>query len=297
MKMVPLLACAIGVLCPGLALGDKVEISRVQYRYVEPTNPAHHRIYDRLREVGVLQKLAGILRPFRFPRTLTLSVQDCDGSVNASYWRDDITVCYEYFDFMLENAPTETMPRGLTRHDALIGMTLDVLLHETGHAVFDMMEIPFLGREEDAADLFSAYMLLQFKQQESRRLIGGAAFLLKRQVEKGPENPSRLRELAEIHDFPAQRFFNLICMAYGADPEQHKGAIEYGGLPEERAKRCRYEYHRFEWGFWKLIGPHIDRNLFKQVMGKHWFDFDAEKSVPASNVSQENSAGRSKVLR
>jgi hypothetical protein len=286
--MMPLVACATcSVLCSGLALGAKVEISRVQYRYVEPTNPSHDRIYNRLREVGVLQKLAGILRPFRFPRTLTLKVQDCDGRVNASYWRENITVCYEYFDFMLENAPTETTPRGLTRHDALIGMALDVFLHETGHAIFDMMEIPFLGREEDAADLFSAYILLQFKQQESRRLLGGAVFLLRQQMKNELETSAQLSQFAEIHGLPAQRFFNLICMAYGADPEQYKVAVEYGGLPQERAKRCSYEYRRFEWGFWKLIGPHIDRNRFKQVMVKQWFSLDAAKNAPTGNMSQD----------
>jgi len=31
-------------------------------------------------------------------------------------------------------------------------MTFDLFLHELGHAVFDLLKIPVLGREEDAAD-------------------------------------------------------------------------------------------------------------------------------------------------
>lgn len=50
-------------------------------------------------------------------------------------------------------------------------MTADVFLHETGHAIFDMLEIPFLEREEDAADQVSAYMLLQRARDDVRCLI------------------------------------------------------------------------------------------------------------------------------
>jgi hypothetical protein len=41
-----------------------------------------------------------------------------------------------------------------------------MFLHETGHAVFDLLEVPVLGREEDAADLFSAYIMLHFGKDD-----------------------------------------------------------------------------------------------------------------------------------
>lgn len=59
----------------------------------------------------------------------------------------------------------------------MIGPTVDVFLHEAGHAVLEMLEIPFFGREEDAADYFATYVLLQFAKEDARRLILGASFL------------------------------------------------------------------------------------------------------------------------
>ena len=47
-------------------------------------------------------------------------------------------------------------------------------LHEAGHALFDLLEVPLLGREEDAADQLAAYYVLQFPKEIKRRLILGA---------------------------------------------------------------------------------------------------------------------------
>jgi hypothetical protein len=136
------------------SLQDKLKTGQVKYEYAEPANAMQQHIHDRLQAMHILERLSAFLQP-------TLKVQGCDGRINAYYWDDKIIVCYEYFDFVLKIAPQMPTPEGLTRHAALAGLTADVFLHETGHAVFDMLEIPFLGREEDAADQFSAYILLQ----------------------------------------------------------------------------------------------------------------------------------------
>ena len=60
--------------------------------------------------------------------------------------------------------------------DALIAPLMDVFLHEAAHALFDLLAIPVLGREEDAADQVAAYYMLQYPKETKRRLIIGAAF-------------------------------------------------------------------------------------------------------------------------
>jgi putative metallopeptidase DUF4344 len=248
---------------------------RVQYLYAEPTNAAHRPIYDKLRERRVLEQLSEFLSPIRLPRTLTLKVQGCDGRVNSYYWEDNVIVCYEYLDSLLKAAPDEGKSEGLTRHDALLGMTVDVFLHETGHGVFDMLQIPFLGREEDAADQFSTYIQLQFAKDDARRLIQGVAFLGKQQAAQELAGPPQAREFADVHGTPAQRYFTVLCMAYGSDPELFADAISQGHLPQTRAKNCRYEYRRFALGFHELITPYLDQEVLKQVKARKWFQFDA----------------------
>ena len=42
-------------------------------------------------------------------------------------------------------------------------------LHETGHAAFDIFQVPLFGREEDAADLFAAYIMLHCCRKSAPR--------------------------------------------------------------------------------------------------------------------------------
>lgn len=152
---------------------------RIQISYVPPKNSAHETIFQLLKERRTLEKFKGLLSALRLPRALLLKVEGCDGESNAWYGDDAVTVCYEYLEDFLRNAPKETTPAGVTRTDAIMGPTLEVFLHEVGHAVFDYLSVPILGREEDAADQFAAYVLLQFAESDARRLIYGVAYSYK----------------------------------------------------------------------------------------------------------------------
>jgi hypothetical protein len=266
MNLIWLLTAAVATAtCSDPAVQSNVKINQVRYEYVEPIDAAYRALHDRLKQMLVLERLSKFLSPLRLPRTLTLKIEGCEGRLNAYYWDGKITVCYEYFDFLLKVAPQVPTPEGLTRRAALAGMTSDVFLHEAGHAVFDMLEIPFLGREEDAADQFSAYILLQRAKDDARRLILGVAYLGSEEAQRELAKPVAQTEFADVHELPAQRYFNVLCMAYGSDPILFADAVEKWRLPEKRAKNCRYEYRRFEYGFLKLIDPYIDNRLVEQL--------------------------------
>jgi hypothetical protein len=271
MKLIILLVAAVaGLFCSNPSLQDNVKTGQVRYEYQDPANATQKNIRDRLQELRILERLSEFLSPLRLPRPLTLTVQGCDGRVNAYYWRDKVMVCYEYFDFLLKVAPEMPTPEGLTRHEALAGMTADVFLHETGHAVFDMLEVPFLGREEDAADEFSAYVLLQRAKEDARRLILGVAYLGSKQAQ---QEMSSEAQQADIHELPAQRYYNVLCMAYGDDPNLFADAIQYWHLPETRAKNCHYEYLRYQYAFRALISPYVDYALVEKLNPKRLLNF------------------------
>ena len=246
---------------------------RIQISYVPPKNSAHETIFQLLKERRTLEKFKGLLSALRLPRALLLKVEGCDGESNAWYGDDAVTVCYEYLEDFLRNAPKETTPAGVTRTDAIMGPTLEVFLHEVAHAVFDYLSVPILGREEDAADQFAAYVLLQFAESDARRLIYGVAYSYKIDASK----PStRKNPFADEHGLPAQRFYNVLCMAYGADPKLFADLVDKGYLPRERAERCADEYERVVKALNKLIGPYIDQTRAKQVRAKQWLRFDVQ---------------------
>jgi hypothetical protein len=246
---------------------------RIQISYVPPKNPAHAAVFRLLQERQVLEKLKTFLKPLRLPRVLRLQVEGCDGESNAWYEDDAVTVCYEYLDDIVQNAPQDTTPAGVTRAEAIDGPTLEVFLHEVGHAVFDYLNVPVLGREEDAADQFAAYILLQFAKNDARRLMVGVAYTEHVEASK----PSTKKNpFADEHGLPAQRFYNVLCMAYGADAQLFADMVEKGYLPKERAEGCSDEYEQVARAMTKLIRPYIDQTLAKRVRAKRSLRFDVQ---------------------
>ena len=170
----------------------KSRSDQIQITYDAPKNATHEPVFRLLKERKVLEKFKEFLSPLRLPRPLQLKLEGCDGISNAWYGDDAITVCYEYIDDVLRNAPQETTPAGVTRIDAIVGPTVEVFLHEVGHAVFDYLEVPIMGREEDAADQFASYFLLQFAKSDARKLIAGVAYSYNIDASK-PSTKIRLR--------------------------------------------------------------------------------------------------------
>jgi hypothetical protein len=243
--------------------------NRVSVGYVPPKNALHQPIYEQLQEVNFLEKLQQFLAPFRLPRALLVKVAGCDGDANAFYENDAITVCYEYIAQLWKIMPKETTLAGVTPLDALAGPLIDTCLHEFAHALFEMLELPVLGREEDAADQVSAYIMLQLGKVEARRLIGGVAHAYQTEAEAVTAPPA-MTHFADVHGTPAQRFYNVLCIAYGADKQLFGYVVERGYLPKERAEDCEDEYRQVARAYEKLIGPHVDPSRAKKVFDKSW---------------------------
>lgn len=258
---------------PALARKSALQADRIQFSYEPPKNPEHETVFRLLKDRQVLEKFKQVLSPLRLPRPLRLKLAGCDGDSNAWYEDDIVTVCYEYIDEQLKNAPKETTAAGVTRVDAIVGPTVEVFLHEVGHAVFDYLRVPLFGREEDAADQFAAYFLLQSGKNDARRLIAGVAYAYHTEasVPSTKKNP-----FADEHGLPAQRFYNVLCTAYGADPKLFADLVEKKYLPEERAEGCDGEYEQIKRAMTKLIWPYIDKARAKHVRTKRWLKFDPE---------------------
>jgi hypothetical protein len=246
--------------------------NRVTFQYVPAVTPEHREIEQTLKERRVLERVAEMFSPFRLPQRLTLRAMPCDGDVNAYYEDGEIKVCYEYLEVLLKRVSKAEPPSGTTRRNLLIGALADVFFHEFGHAVFEMLEIPVFGREEDAADQFSAYLMLQFARNDARQLIAGAAFWFVNEHQEG--TPPGLSDYADEHGLPAQRFFNYICLAYGLDSKAFAAAKSHGKLTEDRAEWCNGEYKQVERAFRRLILPYVDRQMLAKLRTRKLFQLD-----------------------
>jgi hypothetical protein len=239
---------------------------KVTVDYIEPRSPRSVGSYERLKKRQVLEEVSQFLSPLRLPTTLRLRTKTCNDN-NAFYdpkeWA--LIVCYEYYENLVAIAPKTTSKDGYTRREVIVGGFVDALFHELGHALFDIFDIPMFGREEDAADQMSAFLMMQFGREVATMTIRGNAFTY-----LDMPNFSIRTQFADTHGTASQRFYNYICLGYGGDAAAFQSYVDSGVLPKERAVLCPREYRQVERAFAKTIFPHIDRDLMKRVQAKQW---------------------------
>jgi len=240
---------------------------RVGVVYREPADPAHRKILEEARGQRFLERVAEVLGVVQLPKPLTLSLSSCDGTANAWYdpERGTVTLCYEYLAEFRQLAAAAHL-EGAEARDAANGPAVFVLLHESGHAVFDLLQVPILGHEEDAADTFAAVLLLKLGRDVAFHVLRGAAWSY------GQEAAVRTLgegDFADQHGLDAQRYYNLLCLAYGSDPKYFAPAVQKSRLPEDRAEGCREEYHQALFAVQKLIAPSVDPRALERLRVKH----------------------------
>jgi hypothetical protein len=202
-----------------------------------------------MQESGVLQDLAEALNStLVLPRDVGMRFAEC-GEANAFYDADkrQILMCLELMEGMAETLQGQFEDDDSTT-DALAGAYISVALHEAGHALVDVLELPVTGREEDAVDQLAAWLLIEADDVDS---VLGAAASYYTEDEAGED------DYADEHSLGRQRYFNLLCWAYGSNPDESAHLIETWELPEARAERCQDEYAQLDRSWSKLLQPHL----------------------------------------
>jgi putative metallopeptidase DUF4344 len=265
-------ACSAPVTARAQSAAPELRNSQVETAYVEPKDAAFRPIYDRLKKRRVLEQLEQFLAPLRLPAKLKVTIDQCGAQLAPYQPGGPVTICYEYIDQIERLAPGGAVFLGsawiTTRDDALVGAVTLTVLHEVAHAVFDVLQVPVWGREADAADKVAGFIMLQFGKEVAWRTMTGVAWFLN-QSTGGPVNFSEPRSAA------AQRFYNILCIAYGSDKKTFgflspKASGQTVYLPPGRAEWCEEEFTKLKFAFEHTIAPSIDPELLKRVQAAEW---------------------------
>jgi hypothetical protein len=232
---------------------------------MQPKDTRHQPIHDSLQQRNVAGLIKAILSPVRLPRELLIEIRGCDGNEDTFYHESVVTLCYEYIELLQRHSPKIGTPGGVPRADALLGAIVDTLLHEAAHGIFDFLEVPVLGREEDAADFFAAYTVLQLRHDDALRIVEGAAYMFASEARTALEMPFGTGAYAGEHSLEPQRYFRYVCMAYGANPNMFTNMAMDGGLPLNRFEACAEEFALLKRSFDKLLVPQTDLDLWDRV--------------------------------
>jgi hypothetical protein len=137
------------------------------------------------------------------------------------------------------------------------GNMLFVLLHELGHAAVHELDIPVLGREEDAADAFAIQRLLGIGSQFSHNVLVEASrgwFLSDKRDRSNGDEP----DYSDEHSLDRQRAYEIVCLIYGSDPTKMVDVADQAKLPADRRDSCvQKEYPRVTKAWETVLKPKI----------------------------------------
>lgn len=163
------------------------------------------------------------------------------------------------------------------------------LLHELGHMLISELDLPVLGREEDAADQFAvAGMFLLHPRHDAEfyaRLMDIADYwrLEWQRAESTTAN------VWDSHPLDAQRFYNIACLTYGSDPERLGWVLEASGLPVQRALYCQEEYqqveHALQWVIRHFPAPESPPHRIR-VIREHPLASHGDPAIPLDELSR-----------
>jgi hypothetical protein len=126
--------------------------------------------------------------------------------------------------------------------DYFVGNLLFVFYHELGHGLIHKLDLPVLGREEDAADQLATLMLMDAGTDSvggEPVLTAALGWLDSWQKREGEAEES---EYWDEHSLDLQRYANIVCLVYGSDPDNYHNLVEEWDLPADRAERCPSDF-------------------------------------------------------
>ncbi|MDW8413614.1 MAG: DUF4344 domain-containing metallopeptidase [Acidobacteriota bacterium] len=225
---------------------------RLILEYLKPKDPNHEPFYSGLKESKEIDVLVEDLNAsLVLPGNITIAFTEC-GTVNAFYNPSEkrIEMCYELIDYLFKDfSERGGSPEEIERQVA--NSVVFIFYHELGHALVSELDLPITGKEEDVVDQLATYLILDGTPEGTKAAVDAAVSFYK--------DPEADEELAfwDVHSLDKQRFYNILCWAYGYDGESLQGLIDEGVLPEERAQSCPEEYELLSKAWTRLLEPHL----------------------------------------
>ncbi len=229
--------------------------------------PADKKVYQDIKIIfekshqfqTVIQKLN---ETFSLPVNVKVVFADADGPV---YKPNTRTVVMNY-DFIFYLATLYLVRYPNASDDEMINFAMRastfLFYHEVAHALIDVFNLPIVSNEETAADNLAVILAFEFNDDGFSIVIDSAELfdLLDQNKQSKKFDDS---DYWDEHSLDAQRFYNILCMAYGVYPEKVKKLVakaknkKLHQFIEEREEACAYQYDQ-QFSAWStLLKPYF----------------------------------------
>lgn len=191
---------------------------------------------------------------YKLPYDIPIVFDKC-GEINAYYSSDEgeIIMCYELVQHFID-LHSEVYSSDAELEQAVQDTLYFVFLHELGHALIDVYDLPTTGKEEDAVDQLATITLIAEGKQGYDALNSVAIWFYKEGVSDSLNNAL---DFSDEHSLNLQRFYNVLCLAYGENPEGNIDLVKSGFLSQDRANKCTSEYEKIANSWDTLLQPYV----------------------------------------
>ena len=146
------------------------------------------------------------------------------------------------------------------RHAFVAENLVFTFYHELGHALIDLLEVPVLGKEEDAVDALAVLLSSQGHAPDAAdAMIASAAESFAISDEWAAQDGEEFAFWDE-HSLNPQRFYSIICLYYGGEPDELKAMADDLELPDERRDLCIDERAQAERA-WSNVFDKMDQEM------------------------------------
>lgn len=131
----------------------------------------------------------------------------------------------------------------------VVGNVQFLLAHELAHLLIGELGVPVLGPEENAADYLAATALIRAERRDPAHNARNGEYLLaaadaqRMSWERGTELGAPV-PYWDAHALNIQRFFQITCLLYGAEPDTYAALPARVGMPAARSADCGAEFAR-----------------------------------------------------
>lgn len=220
------------------------DAGRFVVSYEKPGTKALRSLSREVRDRGIVGETVAALNDYVIlPVDVGVAVRSCDDGALYDPARREIQVCLED---ILETRELIADAEADDADEIDRGILVDTVNHEAGHALLDVYEMEFTGREEDVADQFSAFMSVRAGDQGLDDLES-AAYGYELSANAYEADPT------DEHTSDAQRAVNYQCYVYGSDGRDSKHLIAKDGLTKHRAEFCWEEWGDLKNGWVELL--------------------------------------------
>ena len=145
--------------------------------------------------------------------------------------------------------------------------SMGIIFHEIGHLIVDEFNVPIFNNEEDVADSFMAWSLIQipdeyasyedyeYYAEEPHKVIKGISDYYYYLTLLGKDTSQIYGNESEyaIHSTDNKRFFNIACFMKGSNPEVFDTYITKRGLDYILEDQCDYNYAQMSDAWWNVF--------------------------------------------